>query len=173
MIGRENDDVVKVEPDEHDEAGRFPVAKNVTKSGLNIELKEKDPFSTSNVAEQSAEDGAILDLSVPKLFLSRSNSIQQEDFPSPQRIDSIKSSSRHSSEVSSVSDPGLALAADALSLLKQSNSKSTDANWSAVPELTTNVQQSFVTQEPFLDASTWLVSYCITMWRRLFFPQRP
>jgi len=150
-----SDDVVKIESGEELQSRAFPVAKTSPKRTFPVSLIPD--ILNGNILKSVPDVNAILDLSVPKRQRSRNSSAQREDIPSP-HIDSIKSSSSHSSEISSVSDPNMALAADALALLK--HAKATESNWSAVPVLQglslTNASQTFETGENFLEeANQW------------------
>ena len=145
VIDDDSGEEIKLEPGEELQPGAFPVAKNSPQKTFESRI---DPVP---------DDDVVLDLSVPKRYQSRSSSTQPVDLPSP-HVDSVKSSSRHSSEISTVSDPNMALAVDALSLLK--HAKASESNWSAVPVLQglsmTNVSRTFETGDNFLEeANQW------------------
>ena len=133
-----NDDVIKQESNDESEAGAFPLSKDATEKAFKIANEQA-----------MTDDNNALDLSVPKR-LSRPNSIQTDE--------SVKGSSRHSSEVSNLSDPGMALAVDALSLLR--HSKSSETTWPTVTDMQTmslaNAPQSYETSDNFLEeANHW------------------
>ena len=148
VVDDESNDDIKHEANEDTDSGAFPLAESASKT---FEFK-----MVPGLLKTVSDEDSILDLSVPKRQTSRPSSTQPEGFQS--FVDSIKNSSRHSSEISTVSDPGMALAADALSLLKQG--KTSESNWSTVPELQslsiTNTGQTFEPSDNFLEeANQW------------------